>query len=345
MARYSVELKDITKAYEKVSLRKKMVNALLLRDLGGEKVTALDNVSLRVKRGEVFGLLGPNGAGKTTMIKILTTILIPDSGSAKVDGFDVVDEDLEVRKRIGLLPEDSERGFIWRLTARTNLMFYAREYTVTDPKKSVEEVLKLVDLTEDDASKWFQKLSKGTRQKLALARAILPDSSVLFMDEPQRSLDILFVSKLKELIREKFGRSDRTIFLSSHDMHLIEETCSRIAVIDKGRIVAVKTVDGLKSLFKGLETLTYIMEVAYGTKRRMVALANKLGRLDGVDHVKPTASDKVEICVKRNSLGAINNVLHTAIEEGYNVLSLERTESNLEESILKLLKGGEYDKS
>ena len=341
MSNFAIEIEGVSKLYEKVDFKRKVKNMILLRGMTSEKITALNEVSLGVERGEIFGLLGPNGAGKTTMIKILNTILIPDSGSATVNGFDVVKESLGVRQSIGILPEDSERGFFWRLSARTNLLFYAREYMAMDPKERVREVSQLVGLEEEDMSKWFQKLSKGTKQKVALARSLIPDSSVLFMDEPQRSLDVLFMSRLKELIGDRFGREDRTIFLSSHDMHLIEETCDRVAVISKGRIVTVEKVKELKTLFGGVDTVTYTMEVKPDPLGSPEALCESLDLVGGVEQAKPICPGKIEIQIQKDRLDSVNQILQTVMDQGYGVLSFTRAEVGLDEAIMKLLGEGE----
>jgi len=341
MTEYAIELEGVSKLFEKVDFKRKLKNMILLRGMTSEKTTALNEVSLEVERGEIFGLLGPNGAGKTTMIKILNTILTPDSGSAKVNGFDVVKESLGVRQSIGILPEDSERGFFWRLSARTNLLFYAREYMVECPKERVEEVSQLLGLEDEDMSKWFQKLSKGTKQKVALARSLIPDSPVLFMDEPQRSLDVLFMSTLKELVREKLGKEDRTIFLSSHDMHFIEETCDRVAVINKGRIVTVRKVKELKALFGGVDTIAYTLEVTTDSIGRQEALCENLRLVDGVEQAKPMGAGKIEVQVRKNRLDSVNRILQTVMDQKCGVVSFARMEVGLDEAIMKLLRDGE----
>lgn len=338
MTEYAIELDGVRKAYDKMGFKKKLVKALTLRGFGGEKIIALDQVSLKVRKGEIFGLLGPNGAGKTTMIKILTTILTPDSGTAAVDGFNIVSENLKVRQRIGVLYEDSERGFGWRLSAWTNLIFYAREYMVNNPKRRVEEVLKIFELGDDDAAKWFQKLSKGLKQKVALARALIPDSQVLFLDEPQRSLDILFVVKLKELIKEKFGKPSRTIFISTHDLHLIEETCDRVAIINKGKIIKVGTVDELKSLFKSMKITSYTLEVAHDPKGGFKTLAEEILRIEGVAGVKPLSSTKLEVRIRNERLDSLNQIIGMAMDKGYTITALNKEDVSLEESITKILK-------
>lgn len=339
MSEYAVELDGVKKSYGKLGLKQKVTNVLTLKGFHGEKVPALDGASLKVRRGEIFGLLGPNGAGKSTMIKILTTVLTPDSGKATIDGLDVTSDSLKVRQRIGVLYEDAERGFGWRLSALTNLLFYAREYMAEDPRKRVEEVFKLVELEEADAAKWFQKLSKGMKQKAALARALVPDSEVLFLDEPQRSLDILFVLRLKQLIRERFGKTNRTIFLSTHDMHLVEETCDRIAIINKGRVVKVGTVEELKSLFRALDILSYTLEVARDPVKSLDGLVESVTHIEGVEEAKVVDASKLEIRVRNEKRGCLNQILARAMEEGYTVTALTQADISLEESITRILRG------
>jgi len=305
LTEYALELDGIGKAFDEMDFKKKLVNALSLRGLGAKKIVALDQVSLKVRSGEIFGILGPNGAGKTTMIKILMTILSPDSGRATVDGCDVVAESLKVRERIGVLYEDSERGFGWRLSALTNLMFYAREYMVANPRERVEEALKVVEMG-DDASKWFQKLSKGTKQKVALARALIPDSQVLFLDEPQRSLDILFVLRLKELIKVKFGNPSRTIFLSTHDMRLVEETCDRIAIINKGKIVRIGTIEELKTIFSSMNTASYAIEIVHHPERGIDRFTDELLRIEGVEGARTSGLTKLEVTIRKDRLATLN---------------------------------------
>jgi len=336
----AIVVEGVTKAYAKVNFKKRVLDLFLHRRLQPEKVVALDNVSLLVEEGEVFGLLGPNGAGKTTLIRVLTTVLTPDSGSARVGGFDVVHQSMEVRERIGVLNEDSQRGFEWRLSARTNLLFYAREYMAENPRKRVDEVLESVELGSEDASKWFQKLSQGMKQKVALARALIPDAQVVFLDEPQRGLDIVFLTKLREMIRDRFGKRERTIVLSTHDMRLIEETCDRIALINKGRIVVVKGVEELRHLFAGVRGTIYELELAGDGPQEAARLAEDLGGVNGVKEARVLDAVKVEVRMDLGGAETVNGVLRVALEGGYSVLSLTRREDSLEEVILKLLREG-----
>jgi ABC-2 type transport system ATP-binding protein len=183
------------------------------------------------------------------------------------------------------------------------------------------------------------------KQKVALARALMPDSSVLFMDEPQRSLDILFVSRLKELIKEKFGKEDRTIFLCSHDMHFIEETCDRVAVINKGRIVKTGKIAELKLLFGGFDTIAYTMEIAHDSRGSLEVLAENLSLIKGVEKAKPMGTEKIEIHIEKNCLESVNRILQMAMDQGYTVLCLARAEAGLEEALKRLLGEGEKGES
>ena len=334
---FSIEVSDLRKSYDKTRFRDK-VAMIFGAKRTKKRVIALDGISFKVKKGEIFGFLGPNGAGKTTTVKILTTILVPDSGEARVLGYDVVKESLEVRKRIGVLPEDAQRGFGWRLTAFENLLFYAYAYLLPNPKERVKEVLKLVELEEEHWDKWYQRLSQGMKQKLALARALLPNPSVVFLDEPTKGLDIMFVAKFREMVRNKFGEEDRTIFLSTHDLRLVEETCDRVAIINKGRIVTIKPVSELKDLVPKNVRNSYILEIDSRFVNKLINLLPKLKELDIEWHKVDNC--KLEFLVKDGSLEVANDVLKIVVNSGILVRSFRRREINIEEVIMRILKGG-----
>jgi len=335
---FSIEVDNLKKSYDKTRFRDK-VAMLFGAKRAKNRVIALDGVTFRVKKGEVFGFLGPNGAGKTTTVKILTTILVPDSGEARVMGYDVVKESLEVRKIIGVLPEDSQRGFGWRLTAFENLLFYAYAYLLPNPRERVKEVLKLVELEEEHWDKWYQRLSQGMKQKLALARALLPDPQVVFLDEPTRGLDIIFVTKFRDMIRNKFGDKDKTIFLSTHDLKFVEETCDRVAIINRGRIVTIKSIEELKTLVPNTIKDSYVLEF---DKRSITKLNDFIPKLRELDVEWYQVDDhKLEFLVKGGSLEIANEVLRTAISCGLLVCSFHRKEVDIEEIIMRILKGEE----
>jgi ABC-2 type transport system ATP-binding protein len=215
---------------------------------------ALQGVDLVVETGELYGLLGPNGAGKTTLAKILSTLLTPTSGSAQVLGLDVVRDAHALRSRIGLVL-GGERGLYNRISARENLRYFADLYGLpsgTQPKR-IREVLDLVGLTEA-ADRRVEEYSRGMKQKLHLARGILHEPELLFLDEPTIGLDPKSARDMRKLIRGQVA-DGVTVLLTSHYMFEAEELCHRLAVLSKGRIVARDTVAGLRRLVGGDRTL------------------------------------------------------------------------------------------
>ena len=245
---YIVETFDLTKRYPQI----KRYHELLIHPFRKREITALEKVNIRVKSGQVFGLLGPNGAGKTTLIKTLCTLLLPNEGTALVNGYDIVKEDKEVKRSIGYVVND-ERSFYWRLTGRQNLGFFAMLNNLSSPlaNRRIEEVLRLVGL-EADGDKRVKDYSTGMKQRLAIGRGMLSDPQVLFMDEPTRSLDPTIARSWREFIRANIVEGQgKTVFLSTHNLGEAEELCDRIAIIDKGKIKACGTLEEMQALFDG----------------------------------------------------------------------------------------------
>ncbi len=211
-----------------------------------EEVTALFGISLEVAEGELFGLLGPNGAGKTTLMKILSTLVLPNSGRAAIFGHDVVREETEARRMVGLITAD-ERSFYWRLTGRQNLLFFAALYQLhrREAEERVAELLELLDLT-GAAGQRFQTYSTGMRQKMAIARGLLANPRVLLVDEPTRSLDPMSAQTVRAFLKEKIVRTGCTIILATHQMAEAEQLCDRVAVLDRGRVLAMGTIRELR---------------------------------------------------------------------------------------------------
>jgi len=201
-----------------------------------------------VREGEVFGVLGPNGAGKTTLIKILCTLILPTSGEAYVNGYDIVKESGKVRESIGFVTTD-ERSFYWRLTGRQNLEFFAslHNFYSRDARDIVDELLDVVDL-KDRADERFLNYSAGMKQRMAIARGLLNEPEVLFMDEPTRSLDPGAAQSLRDFIKRHIVKErGNTIFISTHNLDEAEELCDRVAIFDEGKINVVGSPDELKS--------------------------------------------------------------------------------------------------
>lgn len=209
-------------------------------------VTAVEDVSFRAEDGQVTGLLGPNGAGKTTTLRMLYTLIRPDSGVARVDGIDLAISPLEVRRAIGVLPD--ARGLYPRLTAREHI-HYAGELHGLSPElleQRTAELLELLDMTSI-ADRRAQGFSQGERMKVALARALVHGPRNVLLDEPTNGLDVMSTRALRELIR-KLRAAGHCILFSSHVMQEVAALCDRIIVIAHGRVVADATPDALREL-------------------------------------------------------------------------------------------------
>jgi ABC-2 type transport system ATP-binding protein len=219
---------------------------------GGGEVEALAGVDMRIERGEIFGLLGPNGAGKTTCIKILTTLLYPSAGEARVAGFDVVHDPVEVRRRIGLVSGGETSGY-GILTVRECLWMFSQFYGVPGrvawPR--VDELIAIVDLKEQAHTR-INRLSTGQRQRMNFARGFVSDPDVLFLDEPTLGMDVNAARRLRRYIaswvRERPGR---TVLLTTHYMAEADELCDRIAIIDRGRVLACDSAPALRRQVQG----------------------------------------------------------------------------------------------
>ena len=223
--------------------------------------TAVDHVSFDVNRGEVFGLLGPNGAGKTTTIRMLSTLTRPTEGTATVGGYDVVKDDNEVRKLIGLV---SEKIIMYdRLTAKENLWFFGRLYDVPDKvlNERIDELLGLVQLSNWKNSQ-VGTFSSGMRQRMNVIRAVLNMPEVLFLDEPTLGLDPQSSVEVREFVKKINRENKTTIILTTHMMAEADMLCDRIGIIDLGKIVALDTPTKLKKLVSGADTTILNLEIA-----------------------------------------------------------------------------------
>jgi ABC-2 type transport system ATP-binding protein len=210
------------------------------------RIVAVDKVSLDITRGEMFGLLGPNGAGKTTLIKLLCTLLLPTSGSARVAGHDVVREAELVRRKVGVVL-GGERALYWRLTARENLWFFSQLYDIPEKeaKRRIRELLELVGLAER-ADDRVENYSKGMKQRLHIARGLINEPEIILLDEPTIGLDPAAGRELRALVRDLTTKQGRTVVLTTHYMQEADEMSHRVGVINKGRIIALDSPERLK---------------------------------------------------------------------------------------------------
>jgi len=215
----------------------------------GEKVRikALDGLSLRVREGEIVGLLGPNGAGKTTLIKILSTLIIQDSGTAKVNGYDTLKEPIKVRESIGVMLT-GERSLYWKLTGRENLLYFSRLYHVPKDlaRRRIDELLALVGL-EEKADELVENYSSGQRVRLSFAKTLINDAPILFFDEPTMSLDPQFSRRIRSTMRWLNEEKGKTILLATQNMFEADELCHTVAIINQGKIVVTGSPSELKA--------------------------------------------------------------------------------------------------
>ena len=266
MARKGIEVRGLVKRY-KTKIRKGFLRSEI------KVIEALKGVNFDVYHGEVVGLLGPNGAGKTTTIKILATLLLPDSGDAFIEGYSVVKEPHKVRENIGVMLT-VEKGFYPMLTGRENLEYFGRLYGLRGDqlKKRVEEMLDLVGLKElGAADRIYEEYSLGMRARLSLARALLPNPPILLLDEPTLGLDPPSARRIRELVKKLVKKENKAVLYTTHNMFEAEIICDRILLIDKGMIIASGTPAELKKLVRGFRAIVL--------KVREELTANKLTKI------------------------------------------------------------------
>jgi len=267
----AVETKDLVKVFERG--RRTIWQRLRRERDKRERFRAVDGIDLVVEPGEIFGLLGPNGAGKTTTMKMLATLLIPTSGTIRVLGIDPLMRPREVRARLGAMLS-GERSLYMKLTGRENLEYFAALYHVPpgETKARIEKVLAAAKLA-DRADDYVERYSTGMRQRLALARALLPDPPLVVLDEPTVGLDPQASRDLRDRVRE-LKTQGRTVLLTTHYMEEADQLCDRVAIIDHGRIVALDTPAALKRTIRAEE----VVHLEIGLDGDESAVIDRLGR-------------------------------------------------------------------
>jgi len=295
-----------------------------------EIVEAVKGISFEVEFGELFGLVGPNGAGKTTTIKMLTTLLTPTSGAAKVLGFDVAKDVIDIRRRIGII-FGGERGLYYRVSGRENLRYFADLYGVPVSKrdKRITDLLDLVGLS-DRADTKVEGYSRGMKQRLHIAKGLINDPDVIFMDEPTIGLDPEAARETRAMIKGLVEKG-KTILLTTHYMFEADELCSRIAVISNGKIVALDSPSELKKFVKDI---TVIEVEAFGLAntdldvlRRQADVTNVSAELEGERQI-------VRIQTPRGSefIPTVTKLLSRA-----KIMDIRTKEPTLEDAYLKLV--------
>jgi ABC-2 type transport system ATP-binding protein len=284
---------------------------------------AVDKLNITVESGEIFGLLGPNGAGKTTTISMLCTIMKPTSGSAKVNGFDIVKESTQVRKSIGIVFQ--EPSVDDRLTGRENLYMHANLYGVPpgEQKSHIDEVLQLVQL-DDRADDLLRTYSGGMRRRLELARGLIHYPKVLFLDEPTIGLDPQTREHIWTYVKQLKKTHDITVVLTTHYMDEADKLCDRIAIMDYGKIIALDTSPRLKDTLAG----DVIMVKANNLEAlsKLVVEEIKLEKIQLIN-------DSLEITV-RNGKSLLPRIMELATQNKIFVESIILREPNLEDVFL-----------
>ncbi len=288
-----------------------------------DTLTAVDNLDIAVETGEIFGLLGPNGAGKTTTISMLCTILRPTSGTAKVNGFDIVKGATQVRKSIGMVFQDPSVDD--RLTGRENLQMHADLYGVptNEQKRRINEVLELVRLDER-ADDLLRTYSGGMRRRLELARGLIHYPKVLFLDEPTIGLDPQTREAIWQYVRELRKIHDITVVLTTHYMDEADRLCDRIAIMDYGKIIALDTSPNLKDTLAG--------DVIVVKSSNLEALSLSIVKELGLEKIQ-RVNDTLEITV-RNGKSLMPRVMEIATQNKIFVESIVLREPNLEDVFL-----------
>ena len=298
----------------------------LIRSEG--ETLALDDISFTVRPGEVFGLLGPNGAGKTTLLKTLSALLLPTSGTVLVQGMDVVRHGNEVRRAIGLVYGD-ERSFFWRLSVFENLRFYAALYDLPrrEADTRIHKLLELVDLAAS-AHVRMQDFSTGMKQRASIARALLNDPDVLFMDEPTRGLDPVGALELRQFVKSRVADGRRTVVLATNIMAEAEALCHRLAFINHGKIQLLGTLDALRTSLHPEEV--YVV-VASGLTDRDVAGVRGGPSLRAVSwtHLGDSTFE-LEVRVRPQS-AAVPELIRGLVDAGASVWSCTRRHLSLDE--------------
>jgi ABC-2 type transport system ATP-binding protein len=292
------------------------------KQYGNQK--ALNDVSFNIKSGEIVGFLGPNGAGKSTMMKILTCFIPQNQGKATVCGFDTIENSLEIRKKVGYLPEHTP--LYLDLYIKEYLEIVGGIHHTKNLKSRIADIIEMTGITKEQNKKIGQ-LSKGYRQRVGLAQALIHDPEVLILDEPTTGLDPNQLTEIRALIKE-IGKS-KTIMLSTHIMQEVEAICDRVIIINKGEIVADKKSSELKDLKKGAT----VFKVEFDKSIE----ENQLRKIEGVANVKKINGNFWEL-QSHNNIDIRTKIFEFGVKNNYAILTLQTVETKLEDIFKELTK-------
>jgi len=306
----AIEIASLTKIYER---------------RGSDPVNAVVDLSLSIAAGQIFGFLGPNGAGKTTTIKMICGLVIPTSGTALLNGHDPLKDRSDAMRQIGVVLEGT-RNVYWRLTAWQNLMYFGRLKAMAsrDVKARAEWLLTELDLWDrrDDEVREF---SRGMQQKVAIAAALIADPPIVLLDEPTLGLDVQSARTVREWIERLARDEGKTVLLTTHQLSMAQDLCDHVAIINEGRLVANEPIDGLLALFKQDSYLVRVRGNFDSDDPRLAGL-----RIEEAEGETVISGEIVEQQRLQEVLGVVGDL-------GLTILSVERSEPDLEEVFVRLI--------
>ncbi len=296
-----------------------------------KETVAVDNVSFKVEKGEIFGFLGPNGAGKTTTIKMLTGIMRPDHGTVKIDGLDIRKDPIQIKYNIGIMPE--KPGFYEQLRGEQVLDYYGQFFSMskTVRKKRISELMKLVELADSSHTK-AGDYSFGMKKRLALAQALMHDPQVLIMDEPTGGLDPLGTHFFRNLILQ-LAKEGKTIFLSSHILPEVQQVCDRVGILYKGKLVGIDTIP---NLLKKLDSKSTVDVTVWSDNLSDDVLEELAEMKQIVEISRYDLGIEIKAVNKPNISALINKRL---VELGADVRELTTSQPDLEDIFINLVDG------
>lgn len=300
---HAITVRELTRTYTR------RIRTGPFRSSEKKPFTALHGIDLEIEPGEVRGILGPNGAGKSTLIKILSTVLLPTSGQARVLGHDVATDAAGVRRRIGIV-FGGERGLYGRLTARENLDYWAALHGLSKRSRAarIGDLLERIGLGEH-ADTPTDHMSRGMKQRLHLARGLVGDPEVIFLDEPTAGMDPVAAREFRTLV-DDLRRDGRTILITTHDMREAEAVCDRITLIDRGRVVGTASPDTIGQWITAFERVE--------AQHVPAELVERIRGIDGVASIDTHPNDWIQ--VNTDSPGAVRPVLELLVAGGVTML-------------------------
>jgi len=323
----AIEIKNVSKNFA----QPKRYRDLLLRPFHSDRVSVLQNINMQIMEGETLGLLGPNGAGKTTLLKILCNLILPSKGKVMVKGFDTRYSEKEIRKLIGFVVSE-ERSFFWRLTGRQNLQFFA---TLNNMPRQlainrINELSAIIGI-ESYFDQQFSNYSTGMKQKMAIARGLLNDPEILFLDEPTRALDPVSADAFRMFIKSLMKNGHcKTIILATHNLEEAKMICNRVAIIDRGRLVMDHLLNDLK--IKSNNQFQYLIK-ATGCATDLGRILRANNGFFNILDIKDTDKEEIPACAvadilfKEDPCTAIKKI----IKSGVNIISFSPKKVSLNE--------------